>query len=145
MDSRIKEVVNYLSFQRIDNTPVRKLSIARVIYMVYLSDWKSALEQGRQLTSIKWNGLLEVPADQYEIIKETIKEDEKLKEFVTLSETDKKILDHVIESVADLSWFKVQEIANSTYPLFKYTDNQKLDLLQLAKEKKEMAERKLVS
>ena len=53
MAASLKDVMAYLIGNYSDNTKGR-LSVARLVKMVYLGDWHQAINHGRQITGIEW-------------------------------------------------------------------------------------------
>src|SRR5215208_6804194 len=101
-----------------------ELSNARVTKMVYLADWKAAIDQGEQLTNITWRfehfgpfvyDVRDMVVDDpdFEIVptrnmygahKELLRVSERVHEFPFLTEDDQKILDFVITTSSKLNW-----------------------------------------
>ncbi len=129
-----------------------ELSNARLTKMVYLSDWKYALQHGQQMTSIEWlfnnfgpfvkdieNTALSHP--QLFKIQETINAYGNKKNLIKyidnrynerISENEKKTLDFVINSTKSLDWDKFIQLVYSTYPILLSERHSKLDLVALA-------------
>lgn len=129
-----------------------ELSKARLTKMVYLADWKSAIERDLQLTDIEWffNNYgpyvddiwhiafqderfnLEHGQNMYGGIKETIS---LKKPFIpeSLSMEDKGILDHVIEETKRLYWKDFVKLIYSTYPVLTGIRGEHMDLDAAAK------------
>lgn len=137
-----------------------ELSNARLTKMVYLSDWRSAIRRGRQITDIRWkfnhfgpyvDDVLEaarkdkkrfVVADtinMYGNPKQLIQLRESA-EVVELSKEDREILDHVIEETRPLYWNDFIKLVYSTYPVLTQERYEELDLVALAKEYAETEE-----
>lgn len=145
----LKDVIAYL-LRRYPHA--EDLSKARVTKMVYLADWKSAIEYGRQVTSIRWY------FDNYgpyrpDVYNEVLANDELFSITDTnnmfgdrksvlslknssyephLSEAAKRVLDHVIDETQMLNWTDFISLIYGTFPISlspRYTD---LDLVQLA-------------
>ena len=143
------EVLKYL-FSNYPNPS--ELSKARVVKMVYLADWKSAIENGNQLTDIKWIynhygpyvvDIIDVirSDNNFEIISD-INYHNKPKEIIRLKrrvdaeikESTRKILDFVIERTSPLYWNEFITLVYSTYPILTEQKLNYLDLPKLAKE-----------
>jgi hypothetical protein len=128
-----------------------ELSKARLTKMVYLADWKSALDRGRQLTDIKWkfnhygpyvddvhNLALEDrafrvqqeqtmygnPRGRIELVDDNLE--------VNLSDDEKAILDHVISETKKLGFDGFIKLVYSTFPVISGTKGRDLDLLAAA-------------
>jgi hypothetical protein len=125
-----------------------ELSNARVTKMVYLADWHHALRAGMQMTNIKWF------YDNYGPfvwdVKDTAEREKSLFrvasssnyygsskcEFeildsdyhATLADSERRSLDHVIESTKQLGWDAFIRIVYSTYPILSSQRYSYLDL-----------------
>ncbi|QQR40084.1 Panacea domain-containing protein [Devosia rhizoryzae] len=128
-----------------------ELSKARLTKMVYLADWKAALDHGAPITDIRWrfnhygpyvddihNMALEDPA--FEVRKEHTMfgnrrerielVDEDLS--VTLSSSEREILDHVIAETRKLGFDGFIKLVYSTFPVISGTKGKDLDLIGAA-------------
>lgn len=131
----------------------KELSKARVVKMVYLADWKSAIVYGRQLSSINWyfnhygpyvSSVIEVirkdPDFNVSWVTNPLGEPKELvvlKNNVTqpnVSKDTKEILDFVISKTAPLYWEDFIKLVYSTYPIVNKPRFSELDLVSLAKE-----------
>jgi hypothetical protein len=131
----------------------QELSKARLTKMVYLADWRAAIEQGRQLTSLRWtfnhygpyldDVVQEARASKDLDVETTRNMYGGLKELVAvrdetpeppMSDSDRAILDHVIEETAPLYWNDFMKLVYSTYPIVTQERYTTLDLVELAKE-----------
>lgn len=132
----------------------RELSKARVTKMVYLADWKSAIDYGRQLTNINWvfnhygpyvedvvNVAQSDPAfaitpqrNAYGNFKEVISLQAVYVPVLTKEERD--VLEHVINTTAQKYWNDFIELVYSTYPIMTQERHAQLNLVALAKEYK---------
>lgn len=152
--SNLRDVVAYICKNYPDKSD---LSNARVTKMVYLADWKSAIERREQLTDIKWrfdhygpfvydvrNVAESDPA--FEIVptqnmfgshKELLRVSEDI-DYPSLSEDEIQVLDHVLGTSAELNWEQFIKLVYSTYPIFTQERYSKLDLVQLAEEYEEV-------
>ena len=151
------EILKYL----FSNYPyASELSKARVVKMVYLADWKSAIKHDKQLTDIKWIynhygpyvddviGLLRSDS-AFEIIpglnshnqpKDLIKLIKKVD--TNLSLETKEILDFVIKNTSFLNWEEFINLVYSTYPIIKEKKLSELNLIKLAQEYKNVLQQK---
>jgi hypothetical protein len=129
-----------------------ELSKARVTKMVYLADWKSALDHGTQMTPIAWRFhhfgpyvddihrlALEDPVfrvrsgtNVYGNLKERIELVSPQTTMVTLTDWEKQILDHVIAQTKVLGWDAFIKLVYSTYPILSGVRGSSLDLLKSA-------------
>jgi len=136
-----------------------ELSKARLNKIIYLIDWKSAIEKQRQLTNIHWlfnhygpyvreieSLIIEDPRFKIEqttnfyggeknII--TLKDDQS---FIEPSNEEKIIIEFIMEKTRRLYWDKFINLVYSTYPIISQAKGSNLDLVQLAKEYKELKE-----
>lgn len=131
----------------------QELSKARVTKMVYLADWKSALDHGEQITPIEWvfnhygpyveHVIDVVRADPaFEVVQTAnmygnAKEIVRLREatqWPTLSRRDIAVLDHVIARTAPKYWDQFIKLVYSTYPVLTRPRMATLDLVALARE-----------
>jgi hypothetical protein len=135
-----------------------ELSKARVVKMIYLADWKSAIEYGEQITTINWyynhfgpyvqdivdeikqDGRFETTwiSNMFGEPKELIKLKENADISVVLDERIKRTLNFVIEKTHLLYWSDFISLVYSTYPIVKLPKYSSLDLIELAKEYKEV-------
>lgn len=133
-----------------------ELSKARLTKMVYLSDWKSCLVQDRQLTNIEWffdnygpfvddiNDEIEKRPDLINITHtlnyygsgKTLYSISKTEYIPSLDESDKRILDEVIEKTKTMHWDNFITFIYSTYPIATSQRYSKLNLLEKAHEYK---------
>ncbi len=148
--ARLRDVVAYLCRHYPHK---RELSNARLTKMVFLSDWKSALDRGHQLTDIEWKFNQFGPYVP-DVLK-TATEDEDLEvvettnffgdpmrliaarddaNYPSLEADDCEILDFVIESTAPKHWDDFIRLVYSTYPIVTQPRGSQLDLVKLAQD-----------
>lgn len=127
------------------------LSKARLTKMVYLADWRSAIVNGRQVTSLEW--VFNHYGPYLDTVYDIAKTDAHFKvrdertmfgspkqviELVNgegLAELDastRVVLDHVIEKTKDLTWRKFLALVYSTYPVASQPKYSTLNLPALA-------------
>jgi hypothetical protein len=157
--AELRDIVAYLC----DRYPhPKELSNARLTKMVYLADWKSAIERGEQLTNLSWEfshygpyvpdvirlarSEEEFEVEQGETIygaqRELVRhetESATAAAYPSLKLEDKDLLDFVIRSVEDKSFTEFVKLVYSTYPIVTQDRYSKLDLVNLASEYKEVA------
>ena len=146
----LKDVIKYLYI----NYPKKgELSKARLVKMIYLSDWKSCLLYNKQITSIKWffhnfgpyvSEVIEsIRTDNEFDIQKVSNMYGETKELVflkegyslpSISEKTKGILDFVIEKTFRLNWTSFISLVYSTYPVVKQNRYTYFNLEELAKE-----------
>jgi len=149
----LKDVVAYLC-QKYPHK--HELSKARLTKLVYLADWRSAITQSRQLTSIEWTfnhfgpyvddvvSLARSDTDfevcqgvtMYGDEKETIGVRAHLS-CSSLTADDRQVLDFVIESTQEKYWDAFIRLVYSTYPIVSKPRFAMLNLVELAQEYKE--------
>lgn len=132
-----------------------ELSKARLTKMVYLADWKSAIDLGKQISNIQWvynhygpyvdDVATIAQSDAIFDIEATTNMFGGNKEIVRLSSNnyepcltnaEKIILDHIISITSTKYWNTFMELIYSTYPILKSDRYSNLDLVALAKEYK---------
>lgn len=135
----------------------KELSKARLNKIIYLIDWKSALEHEKQLTEIDWKFNHYGP--YVNIIEETILSDDRFniksttniygnekniieiiqdKDFNQPTEKEQEIIDFVIEKTRKFYWDKFINLVYSTYPIISQEKGSQLNLVELAKEYKQI-------
>jgi hypothetical protein len=129
-----------------------ELSKARLAKLIYLADWKSAIERGEQMTNIVWvynyhgpyvedvaqeaeddpafkvrstHNLYGEPKDLIELVRP--------RGYPSLTEDDRRILDSIIASTAEKNWNEFIRLVYSTYPIITQDRFSKLDLVELAR------------
>lgn len=132
----------------------KELSKARVVKMIYLADWRNAIQHGVQLTTIRWyfnhfgpyvDEVINVARqdEDFEVVlvtncfhgpKELIKLKSKAKVKGELSLEAQMSLDHVIKNTSNLYWDDFISLVYSTYPIITQSKYSQLDLPKLAKE-----------
>ena len=129
------------------------ISKARLNKMIYLADWKSAIESGSQLSEIHWlynnygpyvNEVANLARnDDWFVIYNTYNSLGHKKNIIyinnyvqdsdiILSDEDKKYTNFVIESTQSLSWSNFIRLVYSTYPIISSTKKEYLNLVELA-------------
>jgi len=128
-----------------------ELSKARLTKMVYLADWKSAIEHGHQLSKIEWkfnhygpyvdDVWIAAYEDEHFNVDSTtnlhggLKEVISLKkpfDFSSLTDSDRTIIDHVISQTQSLYWEPFLKLVYSTFPVLVSSRYDTLNLEQLA-------------
>lgn len=153
---KIQDVLVYIC----SNYPYKnELSKARVTKMVYLADWKSAMDQGKQITGIEWFFhqygpyvsdvveaaykspylTVESTANVFGYPKDLIKITKQTESYDSLSDKDKEILDYVINKTEDLNWDEFMRLVYSTYPIAQEKRYRYLNLVKFAEEYKATA------
>lgn len=133
-----------------------ELSNARVTKMVYLADWKSAIDSEHQMSEIQWyfdnfgpfvRDILAVVQSCPELFRvvetqNAFGEPKRVFQLVqpsysaNLTANERQTLDHVIDATKDLSWDKFIKFVYSTYPVLSSDRYSPLDLVAKAHEYK---------
>ena len=130
-----------------------ELSNARLTKLIYLADWKSAIERGRQITEIEWefsyygpyvSDVIEIAEsdNSFYVESETNPYGEK-KSVIRckrgaranhLDSAEVSILKKVIAATEDKTWDDFIRLVYSTYPIKTVPQFSQLDLPRLAKQ-----------
>ena len=107
------------------------ISESRMMKLVFLADWRSALRLGRQITEADWVFGRRGPHsdDILNVIRSTLPESC----INILIAEEKDLLDFVVRSTSRKSWSELTQLVYSTYPLMTKNRFEKLDLISLAK------------
>lgn len=135
-----------------------EISKARLAKMIYLGDWRMALDHGHQMTNLEWTFnhygpyLNEVrdqaamSSNRFEIKRETNMYGSP-KEVIALRREETKFdltkeeadtLDAVIAATKSLNWTEFIKFVYSTYPIATQPRYQPLDLVDLAEQYKKV-------
>lgn len=130
-----------------------ELSKARLTKMVYLADWKSAIDKGYCMTNIPWefnhygpyvNDIAALTDSNPSIFKRVPTRNAygQYKEIIVLqdmhfhpniTDSERHVLDHVIRTTEAKSWDAFIRLVYSTYPIRTQPRYRQLDLVSLAK------------
>lgn len=133
-----------------------ELSASRLTKLMYLADWKSAIDRSRLMTGVTWhfnhygpfvddfvklakqdsNIEIEITANLYGTKKQLIKLNDQSDVENLVDEDDRKILDFVISATKDKNYEDFIQLVYSTYPVVSKSKYSDLDLVALAKEYK---------
>lgn len=136
------------------------LSDARITKMIYLADWKKAVQFNEMITDIKWyynnygpyvedvmqtvnnnSDLFEVKYTQNAFggrKKEISLKDKNYQEY--LSENDRKIIDKIVEITKNKNFTDFKKLVYNTYPIVFSNQYEHLDLIKLAAEYRKLME-----
>lgn len=148
----LKDIIAYLL---LDYPDPDALANARVTKMVYLADWKSALDHGRQMSSIAWffdnfgpyvtdvRRCADQNPELFQVKSKRTSLGGEKNVFIlidrdyqpNLSTQEKEILDHVRKQTEDLSFDKFVKLVYSTYPVVVSDRFDDLNLVEMAKVK----------
>lgn len=129
----------------------QELSKARLTKMIYLADWKFALDYNRQMTSISWifnhygpyvddianvarydeRFTISPSVNYYGSIKEVISINQS-SHFSNISTEEANTLNLVIQETANLNWDQFINLIYSTYPIASGGRYEQLDLVSSA-------------
>jgi hypothetical protein len=146
--AELRDVMVYLC-QNYPHTD--ELSNARLTKMIYLADWRSAIQRREQVTDITWffnhygpfvRAVLEtaesdrsftvrVATNAYGSEKSVISVSSSA-EAPSVSPEDREVLDHVIRQTEALYWADFLKLVYSTYPILSQPRYTYLDLIDLA-------------
>jgi hypothetical protein len=148
--AELRDVVEYIC----DKYPHKsELSKARLTKIIYLADWKAALDRQNQLTDISWqfnhfgpyvDDVIKTARDYPEFdVEQRINAYGNLKELIrltmgrgypSLTQGDKYILDFVMALTRPKNWDEFLNLVYSTYPIASQPRYSTLDLPALATE-----------
>jgi len=138
-----------------------ELSASRVTKIIYLSDWKSSIDNEIQLTDSKWyfnhygpyvEDFIDIAKNDsdIEIINEKtifggrkrlLKLSKSYKGKVQLDERDKSLVNFVINATKSKNYEDFIKLVYSTYPVITNDKYSELDLVRLAEEYKKILEK----
>lgn len=158
MKTVISNIIKYI----LQKYPYKsELSASRLTKMLYLADWKSAIESSKQLTDVKWHfnhygpyvdDFLKIAKNDRDIKvintctvfggrKQEIKLDDSFDGNIELTESQINVLDFVIEATKNKNYEEFIKLVYSTYPIVSNSKYSDLDLVNLAKDYKKIAEK----
>jgi hypothetical protein len=125
--------------------------VVRLVALLYLIDWSSAVVQGRRVTSLKWIFGAQGPeapalpgflASSREFVMAGLKGPSAVVSFdgrpvfPTLSPADTRIIEEIVKATDHLDWRQVQRLIHQSDPV-KFSDfDQALDLEAFARNKR---------
>lgn len=133
------------------------LANARVTKMVYLADWKSALDRGTQITNITWffdnfgpfvhdvKQCAKQHPDLFTVTQQVTALGGEKNVFALidgdyqpqLTDDERRILDHVRSTTQSLSFDRFVKLVYSTFPVMKKPRFSFLNLVELAEQKRQ--------
>ncbi|WP_299948417.1 Panacea domain-containing protein [uncultured Microbulbifer sp.] len=158
METKISSLIKYL----LKNYPNKsELSASRLTKMLYLADWKSAIENSKQLTDAEWHfnhygpyvdDFIKIAANDDEIKvfstqtmfgahKQQVELREGSSREIEIQESEKKILDFVIDSTRSKNYEEFIKLVYSTYPVVSSSRYNDLDLVKMAQEYRDISEK----
>ena len=162
MTAKLQNVMAYI-IKKYPDGLASEMSNARLTKMVYLVDWKNALEQGNQITDIKWyfdnygpfvtdiekaaktNSsifVIDLGSNMYGQPKKTFRlRNSNIDIF--LNENEKNSIKAVIEETRKLYWKDFIKLVYSTHPVASSERYTYLNLVEKAKEYGEIKQKRL--
>lgn len=156
MKNSVLNLVKYF----LKNYPYKsELSASRLTKLMYLADWKSAIDRSAPLTDVTWHFnhygpyvddfiALAKKDDDIQIEntetffggkKQLIKLKDTFTNRIEITPNEKEILDFVISATKDKNYEDFIRLVYSTYPVVSQSRYSDLDLVTLAKEYKEIS------
>ena len=136
----VEDVLAYLSH----NYPwPGQLSMARLSYMLYLADWRSALLYDKPVSNVRWHLEGNAPQPSQRDPHGAMTWDELERIFLELiaegnpenvERQEKAVLDYVIATACERSLVDLIRLVNSTFPVITQPQNQTLNLVGLAQD-----------
>lgn len=153
--AELHDVMAYL-IKNYPDSMAHELSNARLTKMVYLADWHQALNEGRQITDIRWYFdnfgpfvkdvedtaaeyddlfVVDLGSNMYGQAKKTfaLRDEDYEPE---LDDAERRSLDHIIEVTRKLFWAPFIKLVYSTHPIASSQRYTYLDLVAKAREYK---------
>ena len=158
MKTKTSNLIKYL----LKNYPHKsELSASRLTKMLYLSDWKNAIENSKQLTDAEWHfnhcgpyvdNFIKIAKSDNDINvtsaqtvfgghKQQIELSKNYNGSIDITEPEKKILDFVIESTKRKNYEDFIKLVYSTYPIVSSSRYSDLNLVKMASEYKIILEK----
>lgn len=151
-EEKIINIAAYILKSIIDKKNDNGLSKARLTKLFYLIDWKSELDNNRQITDIQWyfhqfgpyvDDVMNALRYQTHIFKVYRYPDSRggFYEVILLNDLDfkpkldledQKVIDHVIHITVNLNWDQFIELVYGTFPVFFGVKGQFLNLKEAA-------------
>ena len=125
--------------------------LLRLSYILYLTDWSSAVVQGRRVTTLKW--LLSAHGPRAEAVDGFLANSREFKlmgakgpsaivlfeglpPFPSLNKADSRIIQEIIRVTEDLNWSQMQRLIHQSDPVMFGRIDQDLDLEYFARTKR---------
>lgn len=149
MKSAMSNIIKYLLKEYPHKS---ELSASRLTKMIYLMDWKSSIDFGRQITNAQWHFdhygpyvddfvklaredkdiFVENTSNYYGGKKQLFKLSNKTSEFFDLTKEQKDIADFVINATKQKNYEDFIQLVYSTYPVISNDRYSDLDLVDSA-------------
>jgi predicted metallo-beta-lactamase superfamily hydrolase len=155
MESVISNIIKYLLKEYPHKS---ELSASRLTKMIYLMDWKSSIDCGKQITNAQWHfdhygpyvdDFVKLAKEDKDVSvenastfyggkKQLFKLSEKFKGNIEITPEQKKIADFVIEATKRKNYEDFIQLVYSTYPIISSNRYSDLDLVSMAEKYKEI-------
>lgn len=155
MENTILDIIKYI----LKKYPHKSdLSSSRLTKILYLADWKSAIDNNKQITDASWNfhhygpyvdDFMKIARNDKDILikdtctmfggkKHQIELSNSFDEDVNIPEFQKSIIDFVIDKTKNKNYDEFIKLVYSTYPVISSNKYEKLDLVELARQYKKI-------
>ena len=140
---------NYPSKGQRSKSPEKALTPKRVIMLVYLADWKSAIYYNKQISDVSWEMVDFEPKLDIKSFPEVTKFAERKSSKVLtplrtfffgdgLKRAERGVIDEVIKVTRDKSVDELDQLVHSTFPAITKDEKEIVDLPELAGKYKEI-------
>lgn len=120
---------------------IGEISMHKLLFLVYLSDWKNSIDHGKQLTGIRWKYIdEEFSRTLIAALEKATMEPGKLyfdKSYACLKAEEIKSIDFITHLSIELDTDDFLKLVYSTFPMLQGNTDTYLDLPHLAKDYKE--------
>lgn len=147
--ARLQDVLTYLFKNLGDRNDLNPRRMTRILYLL---DWKAAIELGSQITDVKWKIVDFEPTIDLNSVKDLVyyvehKDQSFIMEFLDffnklsreeqrLSREEQSIINFVVSITAKKKDEELAHLVYSTFPAFTQDETDKIDLPDLAKKYK---------
>lgn len=136
MKNKIHDIISkILTFYKSE----KEISLQKIVFLIYLCDWKNSIEHGRQMTDIEWKYLdsefsKKIIAAFNEV--RTREGFEFKSNYANLSETELQVIDFIGTLSLKLNTEDFIKLVFSTYPMIRKEKYKSLNLPDLAEDYK---------
>jgi uncharacterized protein YwgA len=155
-----KSISNLIKYILVNYPHKSELSASRLTKILYLADWKSAIEKDSQITNAVWHfhhygpyvdDFLKIAKEDSDINvvntttmfggkKQQLELKKDFHSDVKISSENQKILDFVIDATKDKNYEDFIKLVYSTYPVVSSSRYSDFDLVTMARDYKSIAE-----
>lgn len=159
----MSKLLDITTFILKNSTKAFSMPVADLSRIIYLCDWKSAIENGNQLTDLAWTVQLfgpkvddmeaELSAAQDFVLETTTTDSGKLQKSIrlknpsrlsNLSSSDMEVLTFVLKQTQNMDLGQLLQLIFSTYPMATGNLGHELDLKSLASQYNQIKEKLFV-